>query len=210
MAAVFIEASASPAVLIDRIFQLRNRVFHDALRWDVQSLHGREIDSFDTGYAVYGAVHDAVGQVEGCFRLLPTVESYMLRDVFPQLLHGQPAPRDPTIWESSRFAVMPSPWRGGTLRGLIEVTGELLTAQITWCLEHGVTRVVSVTDMAFERVLRSAGLRCQRYGPPIQIGATRAVAGWMEPREEQLAAIRDSLERFRDAQPLANQPAAAE
>lgn len=210
MAAVFIEASTSPAVMIDRIFQLRNRVFHDALHWDVQSLHGREIDSFDTGNAVYGAVHDAAGQVEGCFRLLPTTDRYMLRDVFPQLLHGHPAPDDATVWESSRFAVMPSLWRGGTLRGLIEVTSELLSAQITWCLEHGVTRVLSVTDLTFERVLRSAGLRCQRYGPPIQIGVTRAVAGWMEPREEQLAAIRDSLERLRDAQSLASQPTAAE
>ena len=210
MAATFIEAAASPAALIDRIYQLRSRVFRDALHWDVQSLHGREIDGFDTSSAVYGAVHDAAGQVEGCFRLLPTTERYMLRDVFPQLLHGSPAPGDPTVWESSRFAVMPSPWRGGTLRGLLEVTAELLTAQITWCLEHGVTRVVSVTDVAFERVLRSAGLRCQRYGPPIQIGVTRAVAGWMEPREEQLAAIRDCLERLREAQPLANQPTAAE
>lgn len=210
MATTFIEAASSSAVLIDRIYQLRHRVFRDALGWDVQCLHGREIDPFDTGAAVYGVVQDSLSQVEGCFRLLPTTGPYMLRDVFPELLHGQPAPDESRVWESSRFAVMPAPWRGGTLNGLIAVTCELLVAQITWCLEHGVTRVVSVTDIAFERVLRSAGLRCQRYGPPIQIGVTRAVAGWMEPREEQIAAIRNNLDRLADARPVATQPAAAE
>lgn len=210
MAAVFIEAAGSPAILIDQIYRLRSRVFQDALRWDVQSLHGREIDRFDTSAAVYGAVHDPDRQVEGCFRLLPTTGPYMLRDVFPQLLHGTPAPQDPRVWESSRFAVMPSPWRGGTLNGLLEVTGELLIAQISWCLANNVEKVVSVTDVAFERVLRSSGLRCQRFGPPVQIGVTRAVAGWMEPREEQIAAIRDSLERIREARQAASPPAAAE
>lgn len=209
MGAVFIEAADSSAVLVDRIYQLRHRVFRDALGWDVQCLHGREIDPFDTGAAVYGVVQDHA-QVEGCFRLLPTTGPYMLRDIFPQLLHGQSAPEDPHVWESSRFAVMPAPWRGGTLGGLIAVTGELLMAQIAWCLEHDVRRVVSVTDVAFERVLRSAGLRCERFGPPVQIGVTRAVAGWMEPREEQIAAIKRCLDRLADAGPVAGQPAAAE
>ncbi len=41
----------------------------------------------------------------GSWRLLPTTGPYMLRDVFPQLLHGVAAPAAADTWEISRFAV---------------------------------------------------------------------------------------------------------
>ena len=44
-------------------------------------------------------------EVLGCWRLLPTTGPNMLKDTFPQLLHGHPAPHQTDVWELSRFAV---------------------------------------------------------------------------------------------------------
>lgn len=177
------------ARLLDSIYQLRAEVFASNLGWNVATLCRREIDEFDTPEAVYGAVTDETGKLEGCFRLLPTTGPYMLRDVFPELLHGRPAPEDPGILESSRFAVRPSVLKGRGIAGLNEVTAHLLILQIQHCLAHDIHTVVSVTDLRFERVLRSAGLKMERFGPPIQIGVTKAVAGYMHPTPENLASV---------------------
>jgi N-acyl-L-homoserine lactone synthetase len=37
----------------------------------------------------------------------------MLPDLFPQLLSGNPAPQDTTVWESSRFAASAAATRDG-------------------------------------------------------------------------------------------------
>ena len=171
---------------LDPIFRLRHEVFKERLGWEVRSINGRETDDFDTAEAVYGAAYDGTGEIEGCFRLLPTTGRYMLKDTFGELLHGAPAPCDPRVLESSRFAVLPRQWRHNSRLALVEVTAELLVTQITYCLEQGVEKVVSVTDVRFERVLKAAGLICQRYGPPIRIGSTLAVAGWLDAHEETL------------------------
>lgn len=178
--------SEAGSACLDPIFRLRHQVFKERLGWDVRSVDGRETDEFDTSGAIYGVVHDETGELEGCFRLLPTTGRYMLKDTFGQLLHGRPAPCSPRVLESSRFAVLPSRWNHNNKLALLEVTSELLILQLTYCLEHGIDQMVSVTDVRFERVLRTAGLICERYGPSIRIGSTLAVAGWLEATEENL------------------------
>lgn len=198
------------AFLLDEIFRLRHAVFKERLGWDVTSENGRERDRFDNEDAVYGALHsDGDGALEGCFRLLPTTGPNMLADVFPELLHGQPAPRDPLILESSRFAVLPSDWRHNSKLALLTATAELLMAQLGYCLEHGIRRVVSVTDVRFERVLRKAGLLCQRFGPPVRIGSTLAVAGWLEATQETVDSVEAMLHRQTAGTLVAETPMAA-
>src|SRR6478672_7062554 len=43
--------------------------------------------------------------VVDCVRLLPTTGPNILADTFPVLLDGRAAPKNVTIWESSRFCV---------------------------------------------------------------------------------------------------------
>jgi acyl homoserine lactone synthase len=181
--------SVATARLLDDIYRLRAEVFRENLGWDVATLCQREIDEFDTERAIYGAITDEQGELEGCFRLLPTTDRYMLKSVFPELLHGEAAPSDPRVLESSRFAVKPSILKGRGIQGLHEVTAHLLISQIDYCLTHHIHTVVSVTDLRFERVLRSAGLPCERYGAPLTIGATKAVAGFMHPTPQALASV---------------------
>ena len=147
-------SGATKARLIDQIYRLRYRVFGQRMGWDVESLHGREIDEFDAETTIYGAVQNQSGDLEGCFRLLPTTGPYMLKNLFPQLLHGHPAPENDRILETSRFAVLPNDMRPRSLHSLFEVTAELLTLQLTYCIEHNISTVVCATDVRFERILR--------------------------------------------------------
>lgn len=179
------------SAILDQIFRLRYEVFKVRLGWEVEHLHHREIDQFDADQAVYGAILDHHGTMEGCYRLLPTTGTYMLRDIFPELLHGQLAPAAHDIMESSRFAVLPAAWRDTNMGSLVDITTALLINQVSYCLEHGIRRVVSVTDLRFERILNATGLKCTRFGPPLQVGCTKAVAGWMEPTEEALKVLQE-------------------
>jgi acyl homoserine lactone synthase len=199
MTAYVIESTTDgSARLVDGIYRLRHQVFKQSLDWDVECLHGREIDQFDTDAAVYGAVSDEFGVLEGCFRLLPTTGPYMLSDIFPELLHGHPIPRDPRIMECSRFAVFPRPGNSGSIAELLRITSELLVIQLDYCLRHGIHTMVCATDLRFERILRGAGLVCQRYGPPLRVGNTHAVAGFMHPDKENLLSVRQRAESLCD------------
>lgn len=191
------QKSCSDPSILDSIFRLRAEVFEERLGWDVVSHNGREIDDYDTADAVYGAVYnDDDDEIEGCFRFLPTTGRYMLKDTFPELLHGQPAPNDPGILESTRFAVLPRGWRYNQKLSLIDITAQLLIAQLEYCLARGIEKVVSVTDVRFERILRGAGLLCRRFGPPIRMGKMLVVAGWLEATEENLRSVQVARDRI--------------
>ena len=85
--------------------RLRYRVFKERLGWDVEVSGDMEIDEFDACRPAYLLQTDDEDRIQGCVRLLPTTGPTMLRDTFPLLLDGQPAPASDTIWESSRFGV---------------------------------------------------------------------------------------------------------
>lgn len=188
--------SCTDPAMLDAIFRLRHQVFKERLGWDVRSIDGRERDEFDTVDAVYGAVYDGDGEIEGCFRFLPTTGPYMLKDLFSDLLHGEPAPCDPNILESTRFAVLPREWRHNGRLAVVDVTAQLLITQLSYCLERGIEKVVSVTDVRFERILKGAGLLCERYGPPVRIGKMLAVAGWLRATEENLSNVETAHARI--------------
>ena len=210
MTAHLIEPSMNASArLVDEIYRLRHVVFKRNLDWDVECLHGREIDQFDTDETVYGAVTDEFGEIEGCFRLLPTTGPYMLQDIFPVLLHGHPAPSDPQVMECSRFAVFPNSGQRRSISELLRVTGQLLVIQLEYCLDHDIHTMVCATDLRFERILRGAGLACTRYGPPVSVGNTVAVAGYMRPTEHNLAAVRARLSALHavDRRPMPHIPA---
>ncbi|HYH99608.1 acyl-homoserine-lactone synthase [Hyalangium sp.] len=100
-----------PQEVLEGMFRLRHKVFHELLGWEVEVREGQERDRFDaleTHYIILHAPRQPMAL--GCWRLLPTTGPYMLRDVFPQLLHGEAAPCSPQIWEISRFATYPMNW----------------------------------------------------------------------------------------------------
>jgi acyl homoserine lactone synthase len=163
------------------MFRLRYRVFHERLGWQVRSENGQERDQFDDRHSHYLLLLDD-GAVAGGWRLRQTTEPYMLQDVFPQLLNGQPAPRHPNIWEISRFAIDVS----GDARsrfGLNAAAQELLKATTRYALERGIARYVMVASAAAERLYRHAGLTVHRFGAPQRIGRVLSLGCWIDVDE---------------------------
>lgn len=155
---------------------LRAKVFRGRLGWEVPVLSGMEIDGYDALEPRYMLMRDG-DTLRGCWRLLPTEGPYMLKDSFPQLLDGQEAPSDPQIWELSRFAIETE---GAGSYGFSEMTMESIAAIIRHAHERGLSRYVTVTTTAIERMLRRAGVVTTRIGAPQAVGIETAVALYVE------------------------------
>ncbi len=126
----------------------------------------------------------------GCVRLLPTTGPTMLRDTFPELLQGTAMPSDPAVWETSRFALdvrEASPLGAG---GVAILTYELFAGVVEFGLARNIREIVTVTDARMERVLRRANWSLRRIGDSMQIGDTRALAGFLEISREVLNRLR--------------------
>ena len=153
--------------------RLRARVFKDRMGWEVPIIGGMEIDGYDALDPYYLMAREHERGLRGCMRVLPTAGPYMLKDTFPELLYGHPAPENTRIWELSRFAVEAEEQQWFGFSGLtMDVTREI----VKFGDMMGVERYVTVTTPSIERMMRHAGLAVTRYGPPIRIGVENAVA----------------------------------
>jgi acyl homoserine lactone synthase len=179
---------------IKRIYKLRHEVFHGRLGWDIISDHGMEHDFFDKLNPIYVLARGDSNEIEACSRLLPTMGPYMLKDVFPQLLHGQLPPEHPDIWELSRFAVSKSKRdRAIPSFGLGETSIRMLRSVVHFAIQNRIKRYVLVTTVAVERLLRKQGFDIRRFGPPLCIGKTIAVACWFEVGRHAESAVSGQL-----------------
>ena len=168
------------ALYSERMFRLRYDVFHLRLHWDVVVENGREQDQFDDGNSVYMLATNESSDVTGGWRLRRTTGRYMLRDVFPQLLHGLAAPADRCIWEISRFAVDTQTKANTAGFSLGDVARRLLLDAVQFAIQHQINQYVLVISVAVERLVASSGVVLHRFGPPIRIGRVLSVACWVD------------------------------
>lgn len=163
----------------DSMYRLRYRVFFERLGWDVKVADGRETDEFDDEHNVYQLAADERGAIIGGWRLRPTTLPYMMKDVFPQLLDGTPAPVRPDIWEISRFAV-DEDRSGQPGFGLNETARSLVQHAIQFGVSRGIRQYVMVVSVAVERLLAGTGMVIKRFGVPQRIGRVRSVACFLD------------------------------
>lgn len=149
---------------LSSMHRLRNLVFKERMGWDLKTINGMEFDQYDTDDAFYFVHKDSKGEVNACFRLLPTQKSYMLEEVFPHLIEEGNPPKSNDVWEITRFAAnadtAPSNVMGILVAGIIE-----------FCLFYGVRECVSVTEVTMEPLLRRCGWGPTRLGAPTCVGA---------------------------------------
>jgi acyl homoserine lactone synthase len=188
------DGAAHQASELEGMFRLRHEVFKERLDWEVGTTAGKERDMFDDLDPVY-IVCEHQGDVLGSWRLLPTTGPYMLKDVFPELLYGQPAPQAPDVWEISRFAVSKRVVGNESLGTIKMVTNLLLDQLFTFATRRQISRIVAVADVRFERILKRAGLLTQRYGAPMQIGVTKAISGYADVSELNLRRLQLTARR---------------
>jgi acyl homoserine lactone synthase len=171
------------------MYKLRYEVFAKKLGWDVKTVNEMEMDQYDDLASVaYVLAKASDGQVDACWRILPTTGPYMLRDTFPELLHGQQAPTAEDCWELSRFAIATSPslTANGTFGPLSKA---LMVESARFATARGINRYVTVTTPIMERMLKHQGLHIHRIGPAIKIGIAAAVACVIEVDDITLNAI---------------------
>ena len=174
------------AETLRRMFAFRRQVFSDRLGWKVGTHDDLEFDLFDTMNPVYMLARDNHGDIEGCWRLMPTTDIYMLKDTFPQLLRGEPVPSDSRVWELSRFAVDACESAGPVQAPLNAVTYEMIRRLYEFARTCGVERFVTVTSVALERLLKRTGLPITRLGDgkAQKVGRVLSVACWVEVNQQ--------------------------
>jgi N-acyl-L-homoserine lactone synthetase len=164
---------------IDAMFRNRAETFSDRLGWEVVVENGHERDRFDDANPLYlVSVDPDSEEYWGSLRLLPTTGPKMLRDVFPELLGGEPLVESATIWESSRICAKVADGQPERKRNGINVAlGELLAGIGEVALIAGLTEIVSVFDARVFRVLKAAGCAPRVIGTPQRIGDVMSYAG---------------------------------
>jgi len=174
------------AMTLRGMFAFRHDVFFSRLGWEVGSQDELEFDLFDTMNPVYMLAKQQQGVIEGCWRLMPTTDAYMLRDTFPQLLQGDAAPCHPHIWELSRFAVDAAGEPGPVQAPLNGVTMDMIRRLYDFAVEYQVEQFVTVTSVALERLLKRTGLPIRRMGNgrAQKIGRVLTVACWVDINQQ--------------------------
>lgn len=173
--------SLSPDVL-EGIARYRHKVFVETLGWELHAPAGLELDQFDRTDTIYVAARQEDGRLVGAGRLLPTNRPYLLGEVFPQLMGDAQPPRRADIWELSRFAAVDfdnasahplrqfsSPIAVGLLREVMRLAAA-----------HGVARLITVSPLGVERLLRRAGFAAHRAAPPVILDGQPLFACWIE------------------------------
>lgn len=174
--------SSLPSGLYTDLSVYRHDVFVDMLGWELDTPHGYEQDQFDREDTVYVVVKNKERRITGCARLLPTTRPYLLGEVFPDLLNGLPPPCAPDVWELSRFAAVDVKNASGSARNKLSspVAVELLQGAIQIASSLGAKHLITVSPVGIERLLRQAGFRAHRAGPPMVIGGHPLFACWIE------------------------------
>jgi acyl homoserine lactone synthase len=165
-------------------------VFGGRLEWDVTITDGDERDQYDDLNPTYILAISGGNRVVGCARLLPAVGPTMLELTFPQLLADGSLNATSAMIESSRFCVDTnlSAGRGGGRLHLATLT--MFAGIIEWSMANGYDKIVTATDLRFERILNRAGWPMARLGEPVAIGNTVAIAGALPADEESFEQVR--------------------
>jgi acyl-homoserine lactone synthase len=124
-------------------FRLRHEIFVKRRGWSLPSANGFEIDQYDNEHALYFLDLNEDDVIEGSIRLTPTEKSSLLADYFPHLVENGTPPRSPSIYECTRYIVMPvNKSRDGNRAAKSRVIG----AMLEWSLRNKVTFLQTVIE----------------------------------------------------------------
>lgn len=180
----YVRSKDLPSTIADGVHALRYQVFRERLHWEIPVIGEMERDDYDDANPVVVLARDGTSVI-GCCRLLPSTGRYMLKDTFPQLLGGKPAPVADDVWEISRFAVAKRKHHGF---GFSAVPSLIIREIVRFASAHGIHRYVFVTTVGFERLLRKMGVTIERIAAPQQVGIERSVALLMHIDARTIAA----------------------
>jgi N-acyl-L-homoserine lactone synthetase len=163
--------------LLEQMFQLRARIFHDRLHWDVQVIDGKERDKYDDERPVYIIYADEQsGKAKGSLRLLPTTGPTLLAEFFADTLPDAVHLTAPTIWECTRFCLDEEILDPGNRQKMHSASAVLIAALGELAIDAGIESILGIFDARMIRLYKRIGceveiLGCtERYGQPIYLG----------------------------------------
>jgi acyl homoserine lactone synthase len=189
--------------LVDKMYRLRARIFHDRLGWDVQVVNGKERDKYDDEGPVYIIyTDDEAREVKGSMRLLPTTGPTLLADCFADTLPNAALLSAPTIWEVTRFCIDDGLLDRGSPDGLFYTSSVMIAALGDVAVSAGIESIVANFDASALRLYRRVGcevdiLGCTvRYGMPVYLGLFPVSEFLMGKLKRRLANARPELVRM--------------
>ncbi len=173
--------------VLPALHKLRNRVFVERQRWDLDVHKDMEFDAFDTPATVHLVWRDEAGDPRAVTRLVPTVRPYMIRELWPDLVQDVDLPVDENVWEASRFGVD----RGFGAQSRREIIGELVCGCLEYGLENAIREYICVMPIQIiNRVLIGSGCDVEVLGETSRLGGYRVAAGRVNITEISLARAR--------------------
>lgn len=168
----------------------RHSVFVEQLGWPIGTRDGLELDQFDAPDTEYVVARESDGRIGGCGRLLPTTRPYLLSEVFPYLMNGMPTPCDPGVWELSRFAAFDLQADAATDPRVKALrSGQVLLASVLSAAALGAQRLITVSPLGIERLLRRMGAHAHRAAPPCMVAGEPVYACWIEIDDITVSAL---------------------
>ena len=164
------------ARLLEQMFCLRARIFHDHLGWDVAVKHGKERDKYDDQNPVYIIYTNDDGcEVKGSLRLLPTTGPTLVADFFSDTLPDAADLMAPTIWECTRFCLDENVWQKDKEEIVFAAT-VLLVALGDLALREGSNRSSEISMPQRCTCGDVSGARWRYSAPPRDMGARSILA----------------------------------
>ncbi|AOT09764.1 acyl-homoserine-lactone synthase [Pseudoalteromonas luteoviolacea] len=179
-----------------QICRLRYQVFVKRLKWELHTSKQLELqlesDEYDYSNAQYLYVTDNSMQIYGCWRILPTLGRYMLKNTFPTLLEGHSIPASESVYELSRFAVDKHLAQAETNKSS-SITMKLFQGIYDYAIENGIKEYVTVTTTAVERILKRIGIPFTRIGDKQVhlLGNTKSIALSIQVNRQFMLAVQD-------------------
>lgn len=162
---IHVECGARPLDERDALrsmFRARKEVFVDLLKWDLSVVGSEfEVDSFDDERAEYLIITGESGEHLGSARLLKTSGPHILGSLFP-FLCAKNVPCGPGILEITRFCLD----RHQNALGRRMTRNRLVSALVTFALDHGIHTYTGVAEMAWLQQILAFGWHCRPLGVP--------------------------------------------
>lgn len=174
--------------------ELRYEVFVRRLGWQLpRTTEGRENDEYDAADAIYLTIGNKSGNVIAGARLLNTAKASILTDRFPHLVNkGHRLPRSEKIFEVTRFAIDN---RRDRLDRRIDLRAELLWGMQAVALGLELQKLVSISYLHLEPMLRKCGYRFRRLGDVVMIDGIPTAALEHEVAPDIMQSCRRLLKR---------------
>ncbi|TMU17803.1 hypothetical protein E0L35_21110 [Halomonas sp. ATBC28] len=149
-----------PKSSLDKIFELRKKVFIDRRKWDIESYTGGnlEYDEYDNdeAYYIYLLINNCIS---GCVRLRPSTSPTLMTGALKWLKESSQFDESQleNSWEASRFFITPDKINFGAKKSFDVRIYALFISMIDFGLNRGVVNYEVVVDEMMRRVLRMCG-----------------------------------------------------